>query len=293
MKHLFYALALLLPGRLLAQVGTPSVRRDALARDTAAAAEWTLSLEANQRTFYLGREYGDKAFSLAPSLSYSHPSGLYGTVSGYYFNQSEPPHYAFTDLELGYANNFTKAWAYSVSYDRVFFTPPITVSDRLIANALEVYTDYRLGPLRAALDYNFFFGKSSAQTLTLGLSGELKRAGWLGFETVRLTPGAEVLWGAPLALSRYGGTYSTTTTATATTTVHGRRKTTTATQTVEAGAQVVRLLGYELSLPLQAERGALAYTLTGHYIIPRRTADDPATPLRTGAYLSLQVDFSF
>jgi hypothetical protein len=27
--------------------------------------------------------------------------------------------------------------------------------------------------------------------------------------------------------------------------------------------------------------------------VPRRTPDDPATPLSTGAYLSLQVDFTF
>jgi hypothetical protein len=281
MKYILYALFLLLPGRLLAQVGGTT----APPLDTTATAAWTLSLEANQRTFYLGREYGDHAYSLAPSLTYSHPSGFYGTVSGYYFHQSAPPHYAFTDVELGYANDLTDHWTYSLSYDRVFFTPPITATDKLIENGLEAYTAYDLGPLHAVFDYNFFFGKSAAQTISLALSGKLKKTSWLGLDEVSLSPGAQVLWGSPLALARYGGTYLTT----STTSLKGRRKTT---QTTVAG-QTVRLLGYELTLPLELDRGPLAYTLTGHYVIPRRTPDDTAASLPTGTYLSLQVDYSF
>ncbi len=288
MKPFLLAL-LLLPSPLLAQLNTTGPPA-AAARDTATAASgWTLSILADQRSFYLGREYGDHALSLAPSLTYSHRSGLYGTVGGYYFQQSQPPRYAFTELELGYANDFTDNWTYAISYDRVFFTPPLSATDRLIPNGLEAYTAYQLGPLQVAADYNFFFGKSSAQTLTLGLSSAFKRAEWLGFDEVSLTPEAQVLWGSPLALARYGGTYPTATTAI--TKAHGRRKTTTT--TTETLSQAVRLLGYELALPLRAERGALAYTLAGHYIAPRRTPADAAAPLPTGSYLSLQVDFSF
>ena len=286
MKH-FLAALLLLPTPLLAQLNTTGPPT-ALAHDTAATSEWTLSLLADQRSFYLGREYGDHALSLAPSLTYSHASGLYGTVGGYYFQQSQPPRYAFTDLELGYANGFTNAWTYSVSYNRVLFTPPTSATDKLIPNGLEAYTAYQLGPFQAAVDCNFFFGKSSAQTIALALSSELKKDDWLGFVAVRLTPEAQVLWGSPLALARYGGTYATTTTVT--TKANGRRKTT---QTTETPSQAVRLLGYELALPLKAERGALAYTLAGHCIVPRRTPDDAATPLPSGGYLSLQVDFTF
>jgi hypothetical protein len=271
----------LFPFAVLAQIGTTP---PAAARDSTAAA-WTLSLTADQRTFYLGREYGQHAFSLVPSLTYSHPSGFYGTLSGYYFHAAEPPRYAFTDLEVGYANDSHEHWTYSLSYDRVFFSPPLTATDKLLPNGLEGYTSYELGPLQAALDYNFFFGKSSAQTIDLALRAKLRQAHWLGLDAVSLAPGAAVLWGSPLALARYGGTYTTTSTTTG---LRGRRKT----SQVAAG-QTVRLLGYELTLPLELERGALAYTLTGHYVVPRRTPDDTAAPLPTGAYLSLQVDLSF
>ena len=289
MKHFLFAL-LLLPGRLLAQVNGTTVPPIAARTDTASTATWTLSFEAFQRTFYLAREYGDHAYSLAPSLTYSHPSGFYGTLSGYYFHQSEPPHYAFTDLEVGYANTVTDHWLYSVSYDRIFFTPPVSTADKLIENGLEAFTAYDLGPLRAAFDYNLFFGKSSAQTITLAFSSKFKKTAWLGADEISLTPQAEVLWGSPLALARYGGTYATTSTTTTSTGVRGRRKQTTQT-TIEG--QTVRLLGYELTLPLAFERHALTYTLTGHYLLPKRTPDDTAASLPTGAYLSLQVDFSF
>lgn len=283
MNYFLYALFLALPGRLLAQING-TLAPPLAARDTAATSGWTLSVLADQRTFFLGREYGDHAFSLAPSLTYSHASGFYGTLSGYYFHQSAPPHYAFTDLELGYANYLTEHWTYSLSYDRVVFTPPTSATDRLIANGLEAYTAYDLGPLHAAFDYNLFFGKSSAQIISLALSRKFKAAHWLG-AAVSLAPGAEVFWGSPLALARYGGTYVTTSTSSSS----GRRRQTS--QTIQG--QTVRLLAYELTLPLEADRGALACTLTGHYLLPRRTPDDPAAALPPGAYLSLQVDYSF
>ncbi len=279
---LYLAALLLLPLPLLAQVN--GTTRPPIDSDSTSA-EWTLSLEVAQRTFYLGREYGSKAFTAAPSLTYSHPSGFYGTLSGYYFHQSQPPRYAFTDLELGYANTITDHWTYSLSYDRVFFTPPVGSTEKLIENGLEAYTSYDLGPLHAAVDYNYFFGKSSAQTIALALSGTLKKTDWLGFDEVSLAPGAEVFWGSPLALVRYGGTYDVTI---VTVNKRGRSKTTQAVL-----SRTVRLLGYELTLPLQLARGPLAYTLTGHYAIPQRTPDDAAAPLPTGAYLSLLVSYTF
>jgi hypothetical protein len=38
-------------------------------------------------------------------------------------------------------------WTYSFSYNRVFFTPPTSATDKLIPNGLKAYTAYQLGPL--------------------------------------------------------------------------------------------------------------------------------------------------
>ncbi len=135
MKYLFYlALALLLPRGLRAQAnGSPSPMA---APDTA---EWTVSLIADQRTYFLGREYGDHALALSPGVMYGHPSGFYGQLSGYYFRQSAPPRYSFTDVELGFANEFTPRWSYSVSLDRIFYTQALASNEPRINNGFPTH----------------------------------------------------------------------------------------------------------------------------------------------------------
>lgn len=287
MKHPlpFIVAAALLPGGLRAQalITPPS----AAPRDTA---EWTVALDLDQRTYYLGREYGDHALAVSPSVTYSHPSGFYGQLSGYYFRQSAPPRYSFTDLEVGYANAFTPAWTYSVSLDRVFFTQALTSGEPRINNGLEAYTAYALGPLSLALDYNFFFQKQRAQTMSLALNGTVKKADWLGADDVSLAPGAEIFYGSPLAGLRYGGLYAG---GAAAPVANPRRRRANATAVPDETA-VPSLMGFELVLPLAYHRYPFSYTLAGHYVVPVRTGTEPtAEPLRTAAYASFRVDFTF
>lgn len=281
MKQLFlFFTILLLPCGLRAQVlMTP---RPPAAHDTA---EWTVAINADQRTYYLGREYGDHSLAVSPSVIYSHPSGFYGQVSGYYFHQSVPPHYSFTDLEVGFANSFTQAWTYSLSLDRVFFTQALTSGEPLINNGLEANTAYSLGPFNLALDYNFFFQKQKAQTIALALNGTLKKEDWLGADAVSLSPGAEIFWGSPLAGLRYGGAYDALVPGTR------RRKGRAGTVLTDETA-TPSLMGYELTLPLAYTRYPFAYTLTGHYIAPVR-ANAETEPLPRAAYASFRVDFTF
>ena len=284
MKHPlpFIFAAALLPHGLRAQALVAP--QSAAPRDTA---EWTVALDVDQRTYYLGREYGDHALAVSPSVTYSHPSGFYGQLSGYYFRQSAPPRYAFTDLEVGYANAFTPAWTYSVSLDRVFFTQALTSGEPRVNNGLEAYTAYALGPLSLALDYNFFFQKQRAQTVSLALSGLLKKAAWLGADDVRLTPGAEIFGGSPLALLRYGGVYAAPGAVAAP--AGGRRRRNGSAAPDETAAP--SLLGYELTLPLQYNRYPFSYALTGHYVVPVRAGAE-TEPLPPAAFVSFRVDFT-
>lgn len=255
-------------------------------RDTA---EWTVALDADQRTYYLAREYGDHALSLSPSVVYSHPSGFYGQLAGYYFRQSAPPRYSFTDLEVGYANELAPAWTYSLSLDRVFFTQALASGEPRINNGFEANTAYTLGPLSLALDYNFFFQKQKAQTVALALNGTLKKADWLGAEAVSLAPGAEVFWGSPLAVLRYGGVYTAPGTAPGPGT---RRRNSKNSSTLPDETASPGLMGYELTLPLAYTRYPLAYTLTGHYVAPVRAGAETES-LPRAAYASFRVEFTF
>lgn len=288
MKYLLPLIILLLslPRGLRAQANGPP--GPMAAPDTA---EWTVSLNADQRTYFLGREYGDHALALSPSVMYSHPSGFYGQLSGYYFRQSAPPRYSFTDLEVGFANEFVPRWTYSVSLDRVFYSQALTSDEPRINNGFEANTAYALGPLSLALDYNFFFQKQKAQTFSVLLSGLAKKDDWLGADDVRLTPGAEVFYGSPLALLRYGGTYVVPGTVAAAPT---RRRRANSASTGPSETTALSRMGYELTLPLTYSRYPLAYALTGHYVVPVRTGPDAAAEvLRRAAYASFRVDFTF
>lgn len=253
-----------------------------------------MALDADQRTYYLGREYGDHALALSPSVVYSHPSGFYGQLQGYYFRQSAPPRYSFTDLEVGYANEFLPHWTYSVSLDRVFFTHALSLDEPRINNGFEANTAYAWGPLALALDYTFFFQQQRAQTASLLLTGVLKKANCLGADALSLTPGAEVYYGSPLALLRYGGAYAPPGTAAAPAVATRRRRNGTVVSTVPDATAAPSRMGYELTLPLTYARRPFSYVLTGHYVRPRRTSTDPtAEVLRPAAYASFRVDFTF
>lgn|GEM_PF-3099062 len=291
MKHpLFFAIALALPcGGLRAQVLTAPPRPTA--SDTA---EWTVSLDADQRTYYLGREYGDHALALSPSVVYSHPSGFYGQIQGYYFRQSAPPRYSFTDLEVGYANAFLPHWTYSVSLDRVFFTKALGSYEPHINNGFEANTAYAWGPLALALDYNFFFQQQRAQTISLLFTGTIKKDNWLGADALILTPGVEVFYGSPLALLRYGGAYAPPGTIGAPTGTTRRRHNGAVAPAISDATAAPSLMGYELTLPLTYARYPFSYALAGHYIMPQRISTDPtAEVLRPAAYASFRVDFTF
>ncbi|TPG71797.1 hypothetical protein [Hymenobacter nivis] len=290
MKLLFLAGALALPGAGL-RAQTLAAPPPPAAADTA---EWTVALDADQRTYYLGREYGDHALALSPSVVYSHPSGFYGQVQGYYFRQSAPPRYSFTDLEVGYANEFLPRWTYSVSLDRVFFTQALGPGEPRINNGFEANTAYAWGPLALALDYNFFFQQQRAQTVSVLLTGTLRKDNWLGAQSLTLTPGAEVFYGSPLALLRYGGAYAPPGAAGAPAVATRRRRNGTVVPAVPDASAAPRLMGYELTLPLAYAHYPFSYALTGHYVLPRRTPTDPsAEVLRPAAYASFRVDFTF
>jgi hypothetical protein len=233
------------------------------------SAGWELRLDYEARTSYLGREYGSHAYSLNPQVSYSAANGLYGRLEGLYFSPVRPG-YVYTSLELGYAGEFTNKWSYSLSGNRTFYGQRITKQDSVLRNELEVYTQYALGPVALGLDYNFLFDHFHAHTLGLNLSVPLEKAHWLGFDKVRFTPVAEVDWGSSLALLRFGSL------ATALNQNFTQ---------IDRPSLLLVPLAYELSFPLEVQRGMLALNLTGHLLAPLRVRGEAQAP-PAFAYLS-------
>ena len=233
---------------------------------------WELRLDYEARTTYLGREYGNHAYSLNPQVSYSAASGLYGRLEGLYFSPVRPG-YVYTSLELGYAGELTDNWSYSLSGNRTFYSGRVTRRDSVLRNDLEFYTQHDLGPVALGLDYNFLFDRFQAHTLGLNLSVPLEKAHWLGFDKVSCTPAAELDWGSSLALLRFG---------------------TLATPLDQNFAHIdeptLRLvpLVYEFSLPLELQRGPLALNVAGYLLAPLRVRGETQAPPSFG-YLSAAI----
>ena len=266
----FAALLWALPFLATAQTLSPAAPNPAPPVAAAgSSAGWEVRLDYEARTSYLGREYGNHAYSLNPQVSYSAANGLYGRLEGLYFSPVRPG-YVYTNLELGYAGEFTDNWSYSLSGSRTFYVERITKRDSVLRNDLEVYTQYALGPVALGLDYNFLFDRFNAHTLGLNLSLPLVKAHWLGFDKVSFTPAAEFDWGSSLALLRFGSL---------------------ATPLDQNFAKIdqpsLRLvpLAYEFSFPLEVQRGPLALNLAGHLLAPLRVRGETQAPPAFG-YLS-------
>ena len=262
-----------LPLFATAQALPPAVPHSALtvaAPDSSAG--WELRLDYEARTSYLGREYGSRAYSLNPQLSYSAPNGLYGRLEGLYFSPVRPG-YVYTGLELGYAGDLTDDWSYSLSAGRTFYRGRVSKRDSVLRNDLEAFTQYDLGPVTLGLDYNFLFDHFHAHTLGLSLAVPLTKKHWLGCDQVSFTPAAEFDSGSSLALLRFGSL---------------------ATPLDQSFAHIdepsLRLvpLAYEFSLPLEVQRGAVAFNLAAHLLAPVRVRGETKSPPTFG-YLSMAI----
>ena len=236
------------------------------------SAGWELRVDYEARTSYLGREYGNHAYSLNPQVSYAAASGLYGRLEGLYFSPLRPG-YVYTTLELGYAGEFTDNWNYSLSGNRTFYAGRITKKDSVLRNVVEAYTRYSLGSVALALDYNFLFDRFQAHTLVLNLSVPLEKTHWLGFDKVSFTPAAEFVLGSSLALLRFGGLATPLDQNFA--------------QIDQPGLRLVPLV-YEFSFPLEVQRGPLALNLAGHLLAPVRVRGETRAPPAFG-YLSIAL----
>lgn len=245
--------------------------------DTTAYSELTVGATRYNRTFFLGREFDLRIPNYAPRISYSHRSGLYATVEGFYADKNQPPpHYLFTEAEVGYAGQFTDRWTYSASYDRVFFSQPqlTTVDIPPIRNGLEAYTAYDFGPVRAGLDYTYYFDRQQAHLLTALLGSTVfKRTHWLGLDEVSISPAVDAYWGTANVLQRYGDLYTNQPALIGGTTGTGKRRrsgqtpamvSTTGTLVTDSH---LYSLGAQLAIPLSVTWQKTTFTLTNYTVL--------------------------
>ena len=117
-----------------------------------------ISLEYNDKTYFLGRDLNIDQFSLSPQALYQHHSGFYIGLSGAVYNKFDPK-WDLTTASLGYTNNFGKHnnFSYDLSYSRYIFS---NSESRDFENSLDaifsIETNNQLLGVSAGVSY--FFG---------------------------------------------------------------------------------------------------------------------------------------
>ena len=144
------------------------------------SSDFVVRFDYYNKTLSAGRDLGIVQYSLLPSLTYNHKSGISASISSNYYSVSEP-HYNMTDVNINYSNffKFNDNWAYSISYDHYFFNPD---SASVLTNNMGLGTSYNIGKIAINLNYGLSFGSSATgNSFNPGVSGffEIKNVGFI------------------------------------------------------------------------------------------------------------------
>lgn len=82
-----------------------------------------LSVDYNNKTYFLGRDLGIDQFTFSPQAIYQHHSGFYVGISGVVYSEFDPK-WDLTTASLGYSKNFGKHdnFNFDIGYSRYIFS---------------------------------------------------------------------------------------------------------------------------------------------------------------------------
>lgn len=136
-----------------------------------------------------GRDLGFSQNGLISGISYYHPSGIYGEITGF-MNSEYSPQYYLTDLGAGYmwSNN---RWMLQAGHNFMFFDESV---DWLFDKNAQASVYHQRKSWEAGLDYRFMYGRESAHRITGTAASRLTwQTGWI--DRITLIPSVAVQWG--------------------------------------------------------------------------------------------------
>ena len=118
-----------------------------------------LSLNYDNKTYFLGRDLNIDQFTFSPQVLYQHHSGLYIGASGAVYSEFDPQ-WDFTTATIGYSKNFGKNsnFNFDVSYSRYIFS---NTEARDFENSLDAsfIIETKNSLIGATAGVNYFFGE--------------------------------------------------------------------------------------------------------------------------------------
>lgn len=124
------------------------------------------SVDYSNNTYFSGRETGIDQYTIRPQLTYLNSTGLFASISAYYYSEYNPP-LDLTIASLGYTKNFgkQKVFKFSTSYSKYFYNNSIT---NVFSNDLSVCFGVRnkKRTLFTQLTGSYLFGKDNSIQLS-------------------------------------------------------------------------------------------------------------------------------
>ncbi len=145
-------------------------------------------LNADNRTFYAGREIGDRMVNVSGSLYFLNTNGLFAGVSGLWYSQLDPK-YNNTMFTVGYSMplNRNKSLYTRASYSRFFYSPADSAYEYSFLNHLGAGVSWKSDHLGLRLNAGLLFGReigmnASAMVFSRHTLVRIGNAGRLRFE---------------------------------------------------------------------------------------------------------------
>jgi len=234
-----------------------------------------------------GRDAGVKQYSISPSVTYNHKSGLWVSVTGSYLSESEPQ-YNLTVASLGYGKNLGEQFSFGVNYSRNFFHPD---SSGLLKNIFGAGLSFSKNWFSAGTNYAYLSGEETGHSLVLNTSGYWGKETSTFIDAVSVAPGAAITFGtANISLRRFGSTLFEK--------GYGvrwqdwisqsnrPRQGSTATSSYEFG-----LMNIDLIVPVSFYIGNFSTTLSYSYAIPMELAEEQNSELKAQGYFGIKLGY--
>ncbi len=136
-----------------------------------------------------GRDLGFSQRGWITGLSYYHPVGFYGEITGY-LNSEYSPQYYLTDLGVGYIHD-TDHWLLQAGHNFQVFDESV---NWLFNKNVQASAYYQRRYWEAGLDYRFMYGRETAHRITSTAASRLSwKTGWI--DKISLIPSVAVQWG--------------------------------------------------------------------------------------------------
>jgi hypothetical protein len=150
-----------------------------------------LDISFSSRALSAGRDFGVNQYSLMPSISYYHKSGLHAGIAANLLSDAEPK-YNLTTAAIGFSDTITAKWSYDIYYVRNFFNPDTA---GLIQNSANVSISFLPEYFNSFLQYSYLFGDEKAHRIIAAGNAYLSKDCRRVIDNISFTPGAAFTFG--------------------------------------------------------------------------------------------------